>query len=326
MPLEPRRGPGPARRAAPAGTRGPARGDARGARRTSPPRRAGCWCATAARAAPPAAHGSVPPSPQPTSATRVWSPPAASPSHRPPLGAVLLHQSWLPLETPAQPAGPGLARGESPRCGGCGELRPWPSSGRGRPPASLPLSWGAAPGSPGPLCRAAPAGRRGEMRGTPRGDGAAAAGGTAHLPAVPVVDAAAVLHAVQHQVPPQGLHGVVIPLAGVGEGGRRVNQVGQREVADAWGQERWQRLRAGSGHGRGPRTSPEAGQDADHRPSSLHLLCSGSFPSPPTKAESVLKNVYRGAYFIFRLWPLARDLPRSASPPCRSAQTSIHFN
>ena len=51
-----------------------------------------------------------------------------------------------------------------------------------------------------------------------------------------------------------------------------------------------------------------------------------SFPSPTTKAESVLKNVYRGAYFIFRLWPLARDLPRSASPPCRSAQTSIHFN
>jgi len=122
------------------------------------------------------------------------------------------------------------------------------------------------------------------VRGTPRGDGAAAAGGTAHLPAVPVVDAAAVLHAVQHQVPPQGLHGVVIPLAGVGEGGRRVNQVGQREVADAWGQKTWQRLRAGSVHLPGGRagcrsppqlsasallqvrTSPDAGKMESHSP------------------------------------------------------------
>lgn len=62
-------------------------------------------------------------------------------------------------------------------------------------------------------------------------------GGTAHLPAVPVVDMAAVLHAIEHQVPPQGLHGVVVPLAGVGEGGRRMNKVRQCEVADAWGRE-----------------------------------------------------------------------------------------
>ena len=71
----------------------------------------------------------------------------------------------------------------------------------------------------------------------PCGDGGPRPGSTAHLPAVPMVDAAAVLHAVQHQVPPQGLHGVAIPLTGMGEGGRRVNQVRQREIADAWEQE-----------------------------------------------------------------------------------------
>lgn len=65
-------------------------------------------------------------------------------------------------------------------------------------------------------------------------------GGAAHLPVVPVVDVAAVLHAVQCQVPPQGLHGMVVPLTGMGEGSRCMNQVGQCEIADPWGQKRLQ--------------------------------------------------------------------------------------
>lgn len=68
--LEPRWGLWPARRATSAGTRGPAQGDARGARRTSLPRCAGCWCAMAARAALPEVPGSVLPWLQPTSATQ----------------------------------------------------------------------------------------------------------------------------------------------------------------------------------------------------------------------------------------------------------------
>lgn len=49
--------------------------------------------------------------------------------------------------------------------------------------------------------------------------------GAAHLPAVPSVDLAAVLHTVQCQVPPQGLQGVWVPLTGMGKGSSRVNQV-----------------------------------------------------------------------------------------------------
>lgn len=62
-------------------------------------------------------------------------------------------------------------------------------------------------------------------------------GGSAHLPAVPSVDAAAILHPVQHQGPVQGLHGVAVPLTGMDKGGSRVNQEWQREIADACGQE-----------------------------------------------------------------------------------------
>lgn len=74
------------------------------------------------------------------------------------------------------------------------------------------------------------------MKGKPCGAGGPWLVSAAHLPAVPVVDTAAVLHAVQHQVPPQGLHSVAIPLAGVGEGSPGMNQVRQREITNAWGQ------------------------------------------------------------------------------------------
>lgn len=49
--------------------------------------------------------------------------------------------------------------------------------------------------------------------------------GAAHLPAVPSVDLAAVLHTIQCQVPPQGLQGVWVPFTGMGKGSSRVNQV-----------------------------------------------------------------------------------------------------
>lgn len=51
-----------------------------------------------------------------------------------------------------------------------------------------------------------------------------------------------------------------------------------------------------------------------------------SSPLVSAKAKSVLKNVYRRAYFTFSLWPLAQDLPCPVSTLCRSAQTTIYFN
>lgn len=74
------------------------------------------------------------------------------------------------------------------------------------------------------------------MRGCPR-EGLPRPGGSAHLPAVPAVNAAAVPHPVQHQAPVQGLHGVAVPLTGVDKGGSRVHQERQREIADACRQE-----------------------------------------------------------------------------------------
>lgn len=97
------------------------------------------------------------------------------------------------------------------------------------------------------------------MKGKPCGAGGLWPVGTAHLPAVPMVDTAAVLHAVQHQVPPQGLHGVAVPLAGMGKGGPRMNQVWQREITNAWGQKRGQWLGAGSGRPWGLRLFSGAG-------------------------------------------------------------------
>lgn len=69
MPLGHAKAPQPARQAVLDGTRGPARCDARVVRRISLPQCAGCWSATAARAALPAAPVSVLQQPQPTSAT-----------------------------------------------------------------------------------------------------------------------------------------------------------------------------------------------------------------------------------------------------------------
>lgn len=74
------------------------------------------------------------------------------------------------------------------------------------------------------------------MRRCPWG-GAPRPGGSAHLPAVPTVDVAAIPHPVQHQGPVQGLHGVAVPLTGVDKGSSCVHQEWQREIANACRQE-----------------------------------------------------------------------------------------
>lgn len=168
-------------------------------------------------------------------------------------------------------------------------------------------------------------------------------GGAAHLPVVPVVDVAAVLHAVQCQVPPQGLHGMVVPLTGMGEGSRCMNQVGQCEIADPWGAEEvaaavgtvqvspelctppWRQVRMRI-------TAPALcvcflGWNKTTHWGNAHKM-EFCFSLILVKAKFILKNVYRGTYFMFSLYPLVRDLPCPALFPAyaKSVKTNIYFN